>query len=146
MTKEAGRLGLRAGTAKYLWVKTSHHKGVGRLKIATYNVRSLLRNEQIQELEEELRETRFVWDVIMIPEDRRPKVCFSTSQRGHLLYYLKAKNGKAGVGFLINRKWKDHIVRVNSISPREAELVLYITKRYKLKIMQVYAPMTSYSD
>ena len=31
-------------------------------------------------------------------------------------------------------------MRVNSISPRVAELVLYITKRYKLKIVQVHAP------
>jgi hypothetical protein len=37
-------------------------------------------------------------------------------------------------------------VRVNSISPRVAELVLFTTKRYKLKIVQVYAPTTSYSD
>ena len=37
-------------------------------------------------------------------------------------------------------------MRVNSISPRLAELALCITKRYKLKIVQVYAPTTSYSD
>ncbi len=43
-------------------------------------------------------------------------------------------------------KWKDHIVSVNSISPRVAELVLCITKRYKLKTVQVYAPTTSYSE
>ena len=37
-------------------------------------------------------------------------------------------------------------MRVNSISPRVAELVLCITKHYKLKIVQVYAPTTSYSE
>ena len=46
----------------------------------------------------------------------------------------------------MSRKWKDHIVRVNSISPRVAELVLCIAKRYKLRIVQVYAPTTSYSN
>ena len=35
---------------------------------------------------------------------------------------------------------------VNSISPRLPEPVLCLTKRYKLKIVQVYAPTTSYSD
>ena len=99
----------------------------------------------IQELEE-LRETRFVWDVIGISEVRRPEECLTTLQSGHLLYLSKANKGQAGVGFLINRKWKDHIVRVNSISPRVAELVLCITKRYKLKLVQVYAPTTSNSD
>ena len=34
-------------------------------------------------------------------------------------------------------------MRVNSINPRIAELVLCITKRYKLKIVQVYAPTIS---
>jgi len=33
-----------------------------------------------------------------------------------------------------------------NISPSVAELVLFITQRYKLKIVQLYAPMTSYSD
>ena len=69
----------------------------------------------------------------------------TTLQSGHLLYHSKANNGQAGVGFLINRKWKDHIVRVNSISLRVAELVLCVTNHYKLKIVQVYAPTTSYS-
>ena len=43
-------------------------------------------------------------------------------------------------------KLKDHIVSVNSISPRLGEVVLCIPRRYKLKIVQVYAPTTSYSD
>jgi len=37
-------------------------------------------------------------------------------------------------------------VRVKSVSPRVAERVLSIAKRYKLKIVQVYAPTTSYSE
>ena len=41
---------------------------------------------------------------------------------------------------------KQEMKRVNSISPRVAQHVLCIAKRYKLKIMEVYAPTTSYSD
>jgi len=37
-------------------------------------------------------------------------------------------------------------VRINKNSPRVAELVLCIEKRYKLKRVQVYAPTTSYSE
>ena len=58
----------------------------------------------------------------------------------------KANNGQAGVDFLINKKWKDNITRVNNISPRLAELVLRITTRYQLKIVQLYAPTTSHSE
>ena len=60
----SGQLELCAGGAKNLWVKKSRRKRVSRLKIARCNVRTLLRDEHIQELEEELKETRLVWDVI----------------------------------------------------------------------------------
>ena len=75
------------------------------------------------------------WDVIRISEVRRPEESFTTLQ-SYLLPSLPstANNGQAGIGFRINRKWKAHIVRVNSISPRIAEFVLCITKRYKRKI------------
>ena len=119
-------------------------KRVSRLKIATYNVGTLLRVEHIQEPEEELRETRLVWDVIGFSEVRRPEECFTTLQSGHLLH--QANNGQAGVGILINRKWKDHIVRVNRISPKLAEFAMCIAKRYKQQIVQVYASTTSYSE
>ena len=55
-----------------------------------------------------------------------------------------ATNGQAGVGFLVNKKWKDNITRVSSGSSRVAELVLRITDRYQLKIVKVYSP--SHSD
>ena len=64
----SGQLGLCAKGAKNLWVKNIRRKRVNRLKIATYNVRILLRDEHMQELEEERRETRLIWDVIGISE------------------------------------------------------------------------------
>jgi len=39
-------------------------KRVSRLKIATHNVRTLIRDEQVQKLKDELKETRLVLDVI----------------------------------------------------------------------------------
>ena len=99
----------------------------------------------MQELEDELRETRLVWVVLRISEVTR-RGMFHYLAKHHLPYHSKANNGQAGVGFLINRKWKDHIVRVNSISHRVPEHVLCITKRYKPKIVQVHAPITSFSN
>ena len=49
-----------------------------------------------QELEEELRETRLVWDVIVIGEVRRREECFTILQSGHLLYHSKASNSQGG--------------------------------------------------
>ena len=117
-----------------------------RLKIATYNVRTLLKDEHVQELEDELKENNMKWDVIGLGEVRRKEESFTTLQSGHLLYHSEANNGQAGVGFLINKKWKDNIIRVSSGSSRVAEIILRITDRYQLKIVQVYAPTTSHSD
>ena len=121
-------------------------QGEGRLKIATYKVRALLRDEYVQELEEELKENNIKWEVIGLGEVRRKEESFTTLQSGHLLYHSTANNGQAGVGFLVNKKWKDNITRVSSGSSRVAELALRIAEIYQLKIVQVYASMTSHSD
>ena len=52
----------------------------------------------------------------------------------------------ACVGFLLNKKLKDNITRVTLGNSRVAELVLRISYRYQLKIVQVYAPTISHSD
>ena len=130
---------LHTGGAKNLWVKKNHHTRGERLKIATYNVRTLLKDEHVQEQEDELKENNMKWDVIGLGEVRRKEESFTTLQRSHLLYHSEANNGQAGVGFLINKKWKGNITRVSSGSSRVAELV-------QLKIVQVYALTTSHSD
>ena len=100
----------------------------------------------MQEVEEELKDNNMKWDVIGLGEVRRKEERFTTLQSGHLLYHSEANNGQACVGFLVNRKLKDNITRVSSGRSRVAELVLRITDRYKLKIVQVYAPTTSHSN
>ena len=103
-------------------------------------------NTRVQELEEEPKENNMKGDVIGLGEVRSKEEIFTTLQSGHLLYNSEANNGQAGVGFLENKKWKDNITRKPSGSSRVAELVLRITDRYQLKIVQVYAPTTSHSD
>ena len=88
---------LHTGGAKNLWVKKNHHTRGERLKIATYNVRTLLKDEHVQELEEELKENNMKWDVIGLGEVRRKEEGFTTLQSGHLLYHSEANNGQAGV-------------------------------------------------
>ena len=139
------RVGLHTGGANSIWVKKNHHTRGERLKIATYNVRTL-KYEHVQELEEGLKENNMKWNAIGLGEVRRKEESFTTLQHGHLLYHTEANNGQAGVDFLVNKKWKDNITRVSSGSSRVAELVLRITDIYQLKIVQVYAPTTSHSD
>ena len=95
----SGPLRLHTGGAKNIWVKKNHNTRGERLKIATYNVRSLLKDEYVQELEEELKENNMNWDVIGLGEVRRKEKSFTTLQSGHLLYHSEANHGQAGVGF-----------------------------------------------
>ena len=132
--------------AKNIRVKKNHHTRGERLKIATYNVRTLLKYENVQELEEELKENNMKWDVIGLRAVRRKEESFTTLQSGHMRYHSEANNGQAGGGFLVNKTWKDNITRVSSGNSRVAELVLRITDISQLKIVQVYAPTTSHSD
>ena len=83
-----------------------------------------------------------VWDVFRIGEMRRREECFITLQSGHLLYYSKANNGHAGVGFLINRIWTDH----SEGKQHQHQSSRTCSVHNKLKIVQVYAPTTSYSE
>ena len=82
---------LHTGSANNLWVRKNHHTRGERLKIATYNVRTLLKDEYVQELEDELedelKENNMKWDVIGLGEVRRKEESFTTLQSGHLLYH-----------------------------------------------------------
>ena len=55
------------------------------------NVRTVLKDEHVQELEEELKENNMKWDVIGLGEVRRKEESFTTLQSGHLLYHSEGK-------------------------------------------------------
>ena len=50
-------LGLHTGGANILWVKKNHDTRAERLQIPTYSVRTLLKDDHVQVLEEILKET-----------------------------------------------------------------------------------------
>ena len=48
-----------------------------------------------------------------VGEVRRKEESFTTLQSDHLLSHSEANNGQAGVGFFVNKKWKDNVTRVS---------------------------------
>ena len=66
-----------------------------------------------------------------------------TYEMGGTILSITEKEKDLGVTMNV---WKDNITRVSSGSSRVAELILRITDRYRLKVVQVYAPTTSHSD
>ena len=109
------------------------------LYIGTYNVRTLSTDMHLTDLESEIRNVK--WDIIGISEVRRPGEELIELRSKHLLYsYGKEKVKQSGVGFLINKNLKDNVTGFKAVSDRVASVTIQLSKRYKLNIIQVYAP------
>ena len=60
--------GQKGEGAKNLWVRTGHQ---WKLTVGTYNVRSLMRDNRLMELDTELENTQ--WDIIGISEYKKER-------------------------------------------------------------------------
>ena len=116
-----------------------------KLTLATYNGRTLRLDHHLSELEVEL--SRINWGILGLSEVRRAGEDTLTLDSGHLLYFREGgRASQGGVGFLIHKNLTGNVVEVSSVSNRVAYLVLKLTDRYSLKVVQVYAPTSTHSD
>ena len=116
-----------------------------RLDLATYNTRTLRTDEKLTELEEEI--SRLHWDIIGLSEVRREGEDTIILESGNLLYYREGDQlSQGGVGFIVRKSLRNNIVSIGSVSTRVAYLILRISKRYSLKVIQVYAPTSTHPD
>lgn len=123
----------------------SGHQGRRKLYIATYNTRTLLQDQKILELEEEL--SKIHWDIVGLSEIRRRGEQQLRLKSGNALYFRGNEDrSEGGVGFIIHKKHTKNIEHLESVSPRVCFLVLKLNQRYSIKIIQVYAPTSTYSD
>ncbi|PZC71243.1 hypothetical protein B5X24_HaOG213755 [Helicoverpa armigera] len=133
-----------AGGAKNLR-KRSGYPPPRRLALVTHNIRILRPEEKICELEEEL--SKLHWDIIGLCEVRREGEDTVTLKSGNLLYYREGdQKSQGGVGFFVHKSLVNNITTINSVSNRVIYLILRISERYSLKVIQVYAPTSSHSD
>ena len=56
------------------------------------------------------------------------------------------QRSQGGVGFLVNKSLSGNVVEISSVSNRVAYLIVKLTERYSLKVIQVYAPTSAHSD
>ena len=97
------------------------------------------------ELEVEL--SKIKWDILGLSEVRREGEDTMTLESSHMLYHREGDQlSQGGVGFLVNKTLVNNVVEISSVSNRVAYLVLKLTERYSLKVAQVYAPTSAYSD
>ncbi|KAL0878690.1 hypothetical protein ABMA27_003745 [Loxostege sticticalis] len=82
-----------------------------------------------------------------LSEVRREREDTITLKSGNLLYYREGDQLSQGrVGFLVHRSLINNINTIGSVSSRVAYLILRVSKRYSLKVIQVYAPTSKHPD
>ncbi|WP_337233082.1 hypothetical protein, partial [Vibrio cholerae] len=71
-----------------------------------------------------------------------------TLKSGNLLYHREGdfKKSQHGVGFLVHRSLINKVTKIESVSGRVVYLILRVSKRYSLKVIQVYMPTGKHSD
>ncbi|CAH2217276.1 jg3147 [Pararge aegeria aegeria] len=115
-----------------------------KLDLAMYNARTLRTDEKLIELEEAV--SKLHCTMIGLSAVRREVEDTIILKSSNLFYYQKGEQSQGGVGFMVQKSLVNNIVRVESVSSRVAYVKVKITKRYSLKVIQVYAHTTAHSD
>lgn len=110
--------------------------------IATYNVRTLSSYDRLLEFEEAIRNIKY--DIIGISEMRRHGNKIE-EYKNFIMCYIGQTPGQHGVGFIINKSLKNHIISFNGITERVATLNIKI-QEHRITIIQAYAPTEAASE
>ena len=88
------------------------------------------------------------WHIVGMSEThRKGEHLLKLKVSNHLFYYKGREDKKfSGVGFLVNSNIAGNVISFDCISDRIAWIVVRLSKRYTLKIIQVYAPTTKSSE
>lgn len=131
----------RAGGAKNPR-SAGHHK---QLTIGTFNTRTLRRDEDVEELEVELRSIK--WHILGLSEVRREGEDTVILESGNLFYYREGDQlSQGGVGFIVHKAIANNVLELSSVSSRVVYIIVKISERYLLKVVQVYAPTATHPD
>lgn len=123
----------------------SHRKKTKELWIGTYNVRTLREDNRIDELEHELQNIK--WDIIGLSETKRKGEAWIVLESGNVLLYKGNENESVnGVGFIVRKEQADRITSFSTISDRVAYITIQLNASKIMKIIQIYAPTSTYED
>ena len=128
--------------AKNLWVRTGCQ---WKLKICTYNARSLSSDDRLHELEDELDRINF--NIVGICETRRKgQGCLTLNNSGHQFYYKGGNTHQNGIDFIVNKNIASNVTSFQGISDGVAQLTIKINSKYYLNIIQAYLPTSSHTN
>ena len=131
--------------AKWMKIPAQKCRGVRSLNIGEYNVRTLLGEDRLLELENELNAIK--WDIIGLAEIRRPGENVIKLASGNILYISGTpRGGQSGVGFIVNKLIAGNITEFKCASDRVAMILVKLNSKCTLKIIQVYAPTSAHHE
>ena len=110
--------------------------------IFTY-VLTMFEQEREEELEHELEQAKFKWEIIGLSEMRRRGKQWSSCR---VDMCCTPEEPIGGVGFMVNKSIKDRVVQYKGINSRVASITIKINKKYKIQVVQVYSSTSSHSD
>lgn len=118
--------------------RIKNKRNENKLYIATLNTRTLRTPESLLELEEALKDLN--WDILGISEMRRAGESIEEYQ-DFVLFNKGNIEGQGGVGFLVKKHLKEHIIEFIGINDRTAILNIKVPSFKKTwTIIQAYAP------
>lgn len=123
-------------------IKSKINKRQMTLYIGTYNVRTLSTYPRLLELTECLKNIKF--DIIGFSEIRKLGNTIEEHEE-FIFYYIGVTPGQYGVGFIVKKYLKKHILSFTGLSERVALLKMNING-LDVSIIQVYAPTETSSD
>lgn len=117
-----------------------------RLKIATYNIRTMRLDNHLECLEQELKHIK--WDIVGLCETRLPGEKTTLLKSGHILYQNNSETNShnGGVAIMIHKNLKHQVIKMNSISSRVTYIILKLNKKYNLQVIQCYSPTSTSED
>ncbi|GBP00087.1 Probable RNA-directed DNA polymerase from transposon X-element [Eumeta japonica] len=118
--------------------RIKNKRNESKLYIATLNTRTLRTPESLSELEESSKDLK--WDILGICELRRTGEYIEEHQ-DFVLFNKRDIEGQGGVGFIVKKYLKEHIIEFIGINDRTPILDIILPSFKKTwTIIQVYAP------
>ncbi|PZC72845.1 hypothetical protein B5X24_HaOG210520 [Helicoverpa armigera] len=118
--------------------KKLYQKRNNNLYVATLNVRTLLKDFRLEELEHAIKAIK--WDIIGLCEVRRSGEEIR-EYNDYIFYHFGEKQGIYGIGFVVKKYLKNNIISFEGITERIAILNIQLPGLKQLSsIIQVHAP------
>ena len=112
-------------------------------KIATWNVRGLLKVGKLQIVEREAR--RYGVEILGMAETHWQGSGHFRTTGGNTVYYSGGQESRNGVAIMTQGKWSEAVAEYKPVSDRVL-VVIFNTRPIKLNIIQIYAPTAEATD